>query len=61
LLAATRSVARGRLLCYEKPVNWHEVIDARSLEMHRVVARELRADPQERSPYRSGPDALRAC
>ena len=45
LLTATRSVARGRLLCYEKPVNWHEVIDARSLEMHRVVARELRADP----------------
>jgi hypothetical protein len=26
-------------------VNWHEVIDERSLEMHRVVARELLADP----------------
>jgi hypothetical protein len=26
-------------------VNWHEVIDERSLEMHGVVARELRADP----------------
>ena len=28
-------------------VNWHEVIDERSLEMHRVVARELRADPSK--------------
>ena len=28
-------------------MNWHEVIDERSLEMHRVVARELRADPSK--------------
>jgi hypothetical protein len=28
-------------------VNWHKVIDERSLEMHRVVARELRADPSK--------------
>jgi len=28
-------------------VNCHEVIDERSLEMHRVVARELRADPSK--------------
>jgi len=28
-------------------VNWHEVIDERSLELHRVVARELRADPSK--------------
>ena len=26
-------------------MNWHEVIDERSLELHRVIARELRADP----------------
>ena len=26
-------------------VNWHEVIDERSLELHGVIARELRADP----------------
>lgn len=28
-----------------RAVNWHEVIDERSLEMDRVIARELRADP----------------
>jgi hypothetical protein len=28
-------------------VNWHEVIDARNLEMDRVVARQLRADPSK--------------
>jgi hypothetical protein len=28
-------------------VNWHEVIDERALEMDRVVARELRADPSK--------------
>ena len=26
-------------------MNWHEVIDERSYEMHQVVARELRAEP----------------
>lgn len=26
-------------------MNWHEVIDERSLELHQVIARELRADP----------------
>lgn len=26
-------------------MNWHEVIDQRSLDLHRVVARDLRADP----------------
>ena len=26
-------------------MNWHEVMDERALEMDRVVARELRADP----------------
>ncbi|MEQ1852015.1 MAG: hypothetical protein ABMA01_10525 [Chthoniobacteraceae bacterium] len=26
-------------------MNWHEVIDERSLELHGVIARELRADP----------------
>lgn len=26
-------------------VNWHDVIDERALEMDRVIARELRADP----------------
>lgn len=26
-------------------MNWHEVIDERSIEMDRVIARELRADP----------------
>lgn len=26
-------------------MNWHEVIDERSLELHSVIARELRADP----------------
>ena len=26
-------------------MNWHEVIDERSYEMHQVVARVLRADP----------------
>ena len=26
-------------------MNWHEVIDERALEMDRVIARELRADP----------------
>lgn len=30
---------------YEDAVNWHEVIDECALEMDRVVARELRADP----------------
>ena len=28
-------------------MNWHEVIDERALEMDRVVARELRADPSK--------------
>jgi len=28
-------------------VNWHEVIDERAIEMDRVVARELRADPSK--------------
>jgi hypothetical protein len=28
-------------------VNWHEVIDERSLELHRVIARELQADPSK--------------
>ena len=28
-------------------MNWHEVIDERSLEMHGVIARELRADPSK--------------
>ena len=26
-------------------MNWHDVIDERSLELHAVIARELRADP----------------
>jgi hypothetical protein len=26
-------------------MNWHDVIDERALEMDRVIARELRADP----------------
>lgn len=26
-------------------MNWHDVIDERSLELHGVIARELRADP----------------
>lgn len=26
-------------------MNWHEVIDERSIELHSVIARELRADP----------------
>lgn len=26
-------------------MNWHDVIDDRSLELHGVIARELRADP----------------
>ncbi len=26
-------------------MNWHDVIDERSLELHSVIARELRADP----------------
>ena len=38
-------IARGARVCYEEGVNWHEVIDERSLELHQVVARELRADP----------------
>ena len=28
-------------------MNWHEVIDERALEMDRVIARELRADPSK--------------
>ena len=28
-------------------MNWHEVIDERSLELHQVIARELRADPSK--------------
>ena len=28
-------------------MNWHEVIDERSLELHAVIARELRADPSK--------------
>lgn len=28
-------------------MNWHEVIDERSLEMDRVIARELQADPSK--------------
>ncbi len=28
-------------------MNWHEVIDERAIEMDRVVARELRADPSK--------------
>ena len=28
-----------------RSVNWHDVIDERSLELHAVIARELRADP----------------
>ena len=28
-----------------RAVNWHDVIDERSLEMDRVIARELRANP----------------
>ena len=28
-------------------MNWHEVIDERSLELHGVIARELRADPSK--------------
>jgi hypothetical protein len=28
-------------------MNWHEVIDERSYEMHQVVARILRADPSK--------------
>lgn len=32
-------------MCYDRGVNWHEIIDERSLELHQVIARELRADP----------------
>lgn len=28
-------------------MNWHEVIDERSLELHAVIARILRAEPQK--------------
>ncbi len=28
-------------------MNWHKVMDERSLEMDRVIARELRADPSK--------------
>ena len=28
-------------------MNWHNVIDERSLELHGVIARELRADPSK--------------
>ena len=28
-----------------RAMNWHEVIDERSIELHGVIARELRADP----------------
>jgi hypothetical protein len=28
-------------------MNWHEVIDERSLELHQVIARELRANPRK--------------
>jgi hypothetical protein len=40
-----RAVAWAVRLCYHPRVNWHEVIDERSLELHSVVARELRTDP----------------
>ena len=28
-------------------MNWHEVIDERSIELHGVIARELRANPEK--------------
>lgn len=28
-------------------MNWHRVIEERSLELHRVIARELQADPSK--------------
>jgi hypothetical protein len=28
-------------------MNWHEVVDERSIELHGVIARELRANPEK--------------
>lgn len=40
-----RTVAWRLRVWQHQGVNWHEVIEERSLELHQVVARELRADP----------------
>lgn len=32
-------------MCYQQRMNWHEIIDKRSLELHELIVRELRADP----------------
>ena len=39
------ALQRARMHGTSSGMNWHEVIDERSLELHGVIARELRADP----------------
>jgi|GEM_PF-1186066 len=41
--ALQRAWLRGR----GAGMNWHEVIDERSIELHGVIARELRANPEK--------------
>jgi len=42
-----RALQRVRLRGRGAGMNWHEVIDERSIELHGVIARELRANPEK--------------
>ena len=42
-----RGLQRVRLRGRCAGMNWHEVIDERSIELHGVIARELRANPEK--------------
>ena len=39
------ALQRARMRGTSSSMNWHEVIDERSIELHGVIARELRANP----------------
>ena len=41
------ALQRVRLRGRGAGMNWHEVIDERSIELHGVIARELRANPEK--------------
>jgi len=41
------ALQRVRLRGRGAGMNWHEVVDERSIELHGVIARELRANPEK--------------
>ncbi len=44
-MTAAHGIATVARTWFSFTVNWHEVIDERSYELHQVVARELRREP----------------